>query len=184
MRDDRDILNSLRPAHEIVPHFVGGIRLERNKWLAGYSPRIRFTGEFANGFQVKIDGHIAQAASDGAFEAAGWDSEGEHRLWFGDRAETYSLCTMAEAWERWPAHDFGLGAAICGASTHRLDGARWRQVCVPASNPLLIGARPGEIFRCRVSNSVNTGRIIAVVPFPPVWALPMDRPTGSIRRMP
>jgi hypothetical protein len=175
MRDDRDILNSLRPAHEIEPHFVGGIRLERNTWLAGFPPRIRFTGQFANGFQVKIDGHPAQPASDGAFEAPGWDSEGEHRLWFGDQAETYSLCTMDEAWEHWPAHDFSTGATICGASTHRLDGARWRQVCVPASNPLLIGARPGEIFRCRVRNGVNTGRIIALVPFAPVWALPMDR---------
>ena len=175
MRDDRDILNSLRPAHEIEPHFVGGIRLERNTWLAGFPPRIRFTGEFANGFQVKVDGHPAQPASDGAFEAPGWDSEGEHRLWFGDQAETYSLCTMREAWEHWHAHDFGTGAVICGASTQRLDGARWRQVCVPASNPLLIGARPGEIFRCRVRNGVNTGRIIALVPFAPVWALPIDR---------
>jgi hypothetical protein len=47
MRDDRDILNSLCPAHEIEPHFAGGIRLERNTWLAGFPPRIRFTGEFA-----------------------------------------------------------------------------------------------------------------------------------------
>jgi hypothetical protein len=175
MRDDHDILNSLCPAHEIEPHFVGGIRLERNTWLAGFPPRIRFTGEFANGFQVKIDGQPAHPANDGGFEVTGWDSEGEHRLWFGDRAETYSLCTMGEAWEHWHAHDFGTGAAICGASTNRLDGARWRQVCVPASNPLLIGARPGEIFRCRVRNGVNTGRIIALVPFAPVWALPMDR---------
>jgi hypothetical protein len=175
MRDDRDILNSLRPEHEIEPHFVGGIRLERNTWLAGFPPRIRFTGEFANGFQVKIDDHPAQPVNDGAFEAPGWNSEGEHLLWFGDRAETYSLCTMDEAWENWPAHDFGTGAAICGASTNRLDGARWRQVCVPASNLLLVGARSGEIFRCRVRNGVNTGRIIAVVPFAPVWALPMDR---------
>jgi hypothetical protein len=175
MRDDRDILNSLCPAHEIEPHFVGGIRLERNTWLAGFPPRIRFTGEFANGFQVKIDDHPAHPASDGAFEVAGWDSEGEHRLWFGDRAETYSLCTMDEGWSHWHAHDFGTGAAICGASTDRIDGARWRQVCIPAANPLLIGARPGEIFRCRVRNGVNTERILALVPFAPVWALPMDR---------
>jgi hypothetical protein len=83
-RDERDILNALCPAHDIERHFVGGIKLERNTWLAGYPPRIRFTGEFANGFQVKIDGHPAQPAGDGAFEAPGWDSEGEHRLWFGD----------------------------------------------------------------------------------------------------
>lgn len=174
MRDDRDILNSLRPAHEIEPHFVGGIRLERNTWLAGFPPRIRFTGEFANGFQVKIDGHLAQAASDGAFEAMGWDSEGEHRLWFGDRAETYSLWKMDEAWEHWPAHDFGTGAAICGAGTSQLDATRRRQVRVPVSNLLLIGALPGEIFHCQSRSDVRCETILTMVSFMPVWALPLD----------
>ena len=174
MRDDRDILNSLCPAHEIEPHYVGGIRLERNTWLAGFPPRIRFTGEFANGFQVKIDGHAAQPASDGAFEAPGWNSEGEHRLWFGDQAETYSLKTMDEAWEQWHAHDFGTGAAICGAGTCQVDATRQRQVRVPVSNLLLIGARPGEIFHCQSRNDVRCESILAMVSFMPVWALPLD----------
>ena len=174
MRDDRDILNSLCPAHEIEPHFAGGIRLERNTWLAGFPPRIRFTGEFADGFQVKIDGHAAQAASDGAFEAPGWNSEGEHRLWFGDQAETYSLKTMDEAWEQWHAHDFGTGAAICGAGTCQVDATRQRQVRVPVSNLLLIGARPGEIFHCQARNDVRCESILAMVSFMPVWALPLD----------
>lgn len=174
MRDDRDILNALCPAHEIEPHFVGGIRLERNTWLAGYPPRIRFTGEFANGFEVKIDGHLALRASDGAFEAPGWDSEGEHRLWFGDQAETYSLCTMEESWSHWHAHDFGTGAAICGASTCQADATRQRQVRVPASNPLLIGARPGEIFCCYSRSDIRCESLLAMVSFAPVWALPLD----------
>jgi len=174
MRDDRDILNSLCPAHEIEPHFAGGIRLERNTWLAGFPPRIRFTGEFADGFQVKIDGHAAQAASDGAFEAPGWNSEGEHRLWFGDQAETYSLKTMDEAWEQWHAHDFGTGAAICGGSIHHVAGARWQQVRVPVSNPLLVGARPGEVFFCVMRGDVRCEFVTVLVPFTPVWALPPD----------
>jgi hypothetical protein len=174
MRGDRDILNSLCPAHEIEPHFVGGIRLERNTWLAGFPPRIRFTGEFANGFQVKIDGQPAHPANDGGFEVPGWDSEGEHRLWFGDRAESYSLCTMDEAWEQWHAHDFGTGAAICGASTSQLDATRRRQVRVPASNLLLLGARPGEIFHCQSRSDVRCETILTMVSFMPVWALPLD----------
>jgi hypothetical protein len=174
MRDERDILNALCPAHEIEPHFVGGIRLERNTWLAGYPPRIRFTGEFANGFEVKIDGHLAQRTSDGAFEAPGWDSEGNHRLWFGDQAKTYSLCTMEESWEQWQAHDFGTGTAICGASTCQLDATLRRQVRVPITNPLLVGARPGEIFCCYVRSDVRCETLLAMVSFEPVWALPLD----------
>jgi hypothetical protein len=123
---------------------------------------------------VKIDGHAAQAASDGAFEAPGWNSEGEHRLWFGDQAETYSLKTMDEAWEQWHAHDFGTGAAICGAGTCQVDATRQRQVRVPVSNLLLIGARPGEIFHCQARNDVRCESILAMVSFMPVWALPLD----------
>jgi hypothetical protein len=174
MRHERDILNALCPAHEIEPHFVGGIRLERNTWLAGYPPRIRFTGEFANGFEVKIDGQLAQRASDGAFEALGWDTEGEHRLWFGDQAETYSLCTMEESWGQWHAHDFGTGVAICGASTCQRDNTLRIQVRVPVTNRLLIGARPGEISCCHERSDVRCETLLATVPFVPVWALPVD----------
>jgi hypothetical protein len=174
MRDEQDILNVLCPAHEIEPHFVGGIRLERNIWLAGFPPRIRFTGELGDGFQVMIDGQAAQPASDGAFEAPGWDTACEHRLWFGDRFETYSLRTMEENWGCWHAHDFGTGAAICGAATHRTDGGRYHQVRIPAANPLLLGARPGEIFCCQAQHDVRSETIIVLVPFAPVWALPMD----------
>ncbi len=174
MREDGDILNVLCPAHEIEPHFVGGIKLERSTWLVGFPPRIRFTGELGDGFQVMIDGEPARPATDGAFEAPGWDAEGEHRLWFTDRAETYSLRTMDEGWDRWNAHDFGTGAAICGAGIHRIDGAHWHQARVPATDLLLIGARPGEIFRCQTRHGVRSETILALVPFAPVWALPID----------
>ena len=174
MRDEGNILNVLCPAHEIEPQFVGGIRLEPNVWLAGFPPRIRFPGELGNGFQVLIDDQPAQLTNDGAFESQGWDAEGKHRLWYGDRAETYSLRTMNEEWDSWHAHDFGTGAAICGASTHRLDGARWQQVRIPAANPLLIGARPGEIFCCQQRHDIRSETILVLVPFLPVWALPMD----------
>jgi len=174
MRNEQDILNALCPSHEIEPHFIGGIRLERNAWLAGFAPRIRLTGELGDGFQVMIDGQAVQLAADGAFEAPEWDAVGEHRLWFGDRDKTYSLRMMNESWDSWHAHDFGTGAAICGAGIHQIEGAPWRQVRVPASNPLLIGARPGEIFCCQAHNDIRSETIFALVPFSPVWALPID----------
>lgn len=173
-RNERDIFNALRPAHDIEPHFIGGIRLERNSWLTDFPPRIQFTGEFANSFQVMIDGQSACQTTDGAFETSGWDSEGEHRLWFGDRVETYSIRTMEEDWQPWHAHDFGTGVAICGASTRQLDSARRQQVRVPTSNPVLVGSHPGEIFRCDLRNDMRCETVLKMIPFAPVWALPMD----------
>ena len=174
MREERDPLNVLCPAHEIEPRFVGGIRLERNAWLTGFPPRIRFNGELVDGFEVLIDSQRAQLAADGAFEAPGWDQEGEHRLWYAGQAVTYMLRTMQEEWDHWQAYDLGTGAAICGATTHWLDGAHWRQLCIPAANPLLVGARPGEIFYCQPRTDVRSETILTLVPFAPVWALPLE----------
>ncbi|MGH8475780.1 MAG: hypothetical protein ACRER2_08445 [Methylococcales bacterium] len=171
MRDTRDILNSLCPALQIEPNYVGGVRLERKTWLAGYPPRIRFMGDFTNNFYVNIDSHPAHRASDGAFEAPGWDSEGKHRLCFGDRVETYSLNTMNEAWQPWDAHAFGTEATICGAAIClKQDTRETRILRIPGSNPLIIGQRPGEIFRCS-----GTGEtLLARVSFEPVWAVPIN----------
>lgn len=174
MREEADILNALCPAHEIEPHFVGGIRLERNTWLVGFPLRIRFTGELGDDFQVMIDGAPARSATDGAFEAPGWDAEGEHRLWFAGQVVTYALRTMDEGWDRWNAHDFGTGAVICGAGIHRIDGTHWHQARIPPTNLLLIGARPGEIFRYQARHDVHSETILALVPFAPVWALLID----------
>lgn len=174
MRDEQNILNVLCPAHEIEPHFVGGIRLERNSYLAGYPPRIRLTGKLESGFQAMIDGQQVQVADDGAFETPGWDAEGDHQLWYGDRVDTYSLRTMEEGWDIWHAHDFGIGTTICGAGIYVTDSTNRRQVRVPATNPLLIGARPGEIFYCRAHHGVRSETVLALVPFTPVWALPID----------
>jgi len=175
MREDGDILNVLCPVHDVEPHFVGGIRLERNTWLFDFPPRVRFTGELGDSFRVLIDGKPAQPANDGAFEAAGWDAEGEHRLWFADRAETYVLRTMNERWESWNAYDFGTtGVVICGAGIYRMEGMDWYQLRVPVTNPLLVGSRPGEIFRCRPRHDVRSETILVLVPFVPTWALPID----------
>jgi len=174
MRGDAHILNALCPLPNIEPHFIGGIRLQERTWLSGFPPRIRFTGELGNGFRVTIDGREAHVAPDGAFEAQKWDDVQEHRLWFEGQSVTYTLTRMEEDWPMWHAHDFGTGAAICGANTKRLDGARWQQIRVPVGNPILVGAHPGEIFNCCPRNDVRCETILTMVPFAPVWALPLD----------
>lgn len=179
MRDDRDILNVLCPAHEIEPLFVGGIRLERRDWLAGFPPRIRFAGELDDGFRVLIDNQQAFRASDGAYEAPGWNTDGEHRLWFSDRAETFSLRTMDEGWISWPAYNFGTGATICGANIQASANTRRFHCCVPTANLTLIGSRPGEIFRCRVPTNHRAKWVSAFPPFTPVWALPPEWPSKT-----
>lgn len=174
-RDEHDPLNVLCPKHDIEAHFIGGIRLKHRTWLVGYPPRIRFTGELGNGFQVTIDSKPAQPAADGAFEAPGWDTEGKHRLCFGQQVKMYALHVMHENWQHWHAHDFGLDAAICGASTHRIDGARWQQVLIPATYLVLLGARPGEICYCKHRHGVRSENLLMLVPFSPIWALATDK---------
>lgn len=175
MRDEAHILNALCPLPNIEPHFIGGIRLQERTWLAGFPPRIRFTGKFASDFRVTIDGQDACAAPDGAFEAPGWDSTQEHRLWFSGQSINYTVSSMNEDWPTWQAHDFGTGAAICGAATDkRIDGARWQQVRIPVANPLLIGAQPGEVYCCNTRSDVRCETILTMVPFAPVWALPLN----------
>jgi hypothetical protein len=173
-RNEAHLLNALCPLADVEPHFIGGIRLEGRNWLSGYPPRIRFTGERDDSFRVKIDDQDAHPTDDGGFEAPGWDNVGEHCLWFGGQSRTYALRVMDEAWECWQAHDFGIGAAICGASIQRLDNQRWHQVRVPSTNPLLVGAVPGQVFCCHPRDDVRCETLLALVPFPPIWALPID----------
>jgi hypothetical protein len=153
MRDECDILNALCPLHEVEPHFVGGIRLERLTWLAGFPPRIRFTGDVEPGFRVMIDDHPAPRAHDDAFEAPNWDAPREHCLWFGDKTVTYALRPMDEQWDCWQAHDFGTGAAICGARNLRAtprhcdlrDPAPYAAACTSIQSPRAFSPATGHL---------------------------------------
>jgi hypothetical protein len=168
-RDDDTIPYALCPLHDIAPHFVGGIRLKRRTWLHGFPPRIRFTGEITAGNQIMIDGHAAEIAADGAFESPNWDAPGPHRILYGDKTVEYELRRMEEQWDVWRAHNFGNGAAICGARIYASD---LYQARVSARNTLLIGARPGEILRYRTHRDMRSNVVIIFAPFVPVWALP------------
>lgn len=174
MIEEQRILNVLCPTHDAEIHFVSGIRLERNKWLDGFPPRIRITGALYDDFKVLIDGQPALRGADDTYETPEWDAVGEHQVLFGDRTASYSLCQMLETWGYWPAHDFGTGAAMCGAALHCFDAVKSYSVRIPVRNPLILGRQPGEVFFSRVRNVVGCDTTIAVVPFEPVWALPAD----------
>jgi hypothetical protein len=171
---EADILNALRPVAEIEPHFAGGIRLERRRWLLGHPPRILFTGDTSGEFNVKIDGESAIASSEGGFIAPGWDTEGRHSIWFAGRLRKYLLKRGSEHWNAWGAHDFGTGAAICGPCTLPRSEACRYQVRVFGQNPILVGAVPGQVFRCNLRADMRNDSLLLYVPFAPVWALPVD----------
>lgn len=171
-RDERHILNALCPIADISPHFVGGIRLEARSWLLGHPPFIRFTGQLDEKFAAMIDGQKAVLSETGGYIAPGWDSEGVHRLWFAEQSVTYELRQCSEEWGMWSAYDFGTGA-VCGASVHPVEEIRW-QVRVPSRNPVLLGAEPGQVFHFRPRPDLRAETWLAMVPFKPVWALPLD----------
>jgi hypothetical protein len=173
MRPDQDILNALCPLAEIEPHFEGGVRLESQTWLAGHPPRIRFVGEVDESFAPKIDGHPA-LLSDGGYVAPGWDNDGPHQVLYSDQSVIYSLRQCSEVWDDWPAYDFGTGAVICGACVLANEREGWREVRVPRTNPVLIGAEAGQLFRCHPRSDLRMSTWLAMVPFEPIWAVPSN----------
>jgi len=182
MRDGADILNALCPLPDVEPHFVGGIHLERGTWLFGHPPQIRLTGDLSN-VEIKLDGHVVIVGSDCSVSAPDWDAEGDHQLWVGGQTQIYTLRSIEENWQRWPAIDFRMGATICGASIESsYGGLGSNQVRVTATNPLLIGARPGEVFHFHRPDNVRSQAFLTCLPFSPVWALPSD-PAHANRAM-
>lgn len=174
MRDGADILNALCPLPDVEPHFVGGVHLERNTWLFGHPPQIRLTGDLS-GVEIKLDGKPVIVDSNGSVSAPDWDDEGDHQLWFGSQTHAYTLRKMEENWQRWPAIDFGMGATICGASIESsYESRRSYHAIVPATNPLLIGSTPGDVYYCRRRDDMRLKTYATCVPFQPVWALPLD----------
>jgi hypothetical protein len=173
-RDEADIMNALRPAAEIDPHFAGGIRLAGRTWVLGHPPRIRFTGDTSGEFEVKIDAESASVSPQGGYVAPGWDTEGRHSLWFAGRLRKYLLIRGTEHWNAWGAHDFGTGATICGPCTLPQSEACRYQVRVFVQNPVLVGAVPGQVFRCNLRADMRNDALLLYVPFAPVWALPVD----------
>ncbi len=97
-----------------------------------------------------------------------------------------SIKDGVEEWDTWDAyswtvHDPGRRQGvplptICGAKV------RYRSpvpedpytAILPASNPVVIGKRPGEILRSKVRTDIHGDYCAEFIPFEPVWALPTE----------
>jgi hypothetical protein len=183
-----DILDALRPLAEVKIALSGGIRIDRQTWLSGFPPTIRLLGDASAIGTITIDGQAATLAADGGYVATGWDSPGEHSVWCTIGSRTYAIRGGAEEWESWDAYAWSLGelsngyattesrAAICGVVVRppRVARSDCRSTVVAASNPVLIGARPGEIAFCTPREDVRARFCVGFPWFDPVWAIPAD----------
>jgi len=183
---DGDILDALRPLAEVKIALQGGIRIESQTWLSGFPPSIRLRGDTSTISVVRIDERDASLTPGGGYVVPGWDSPGEHSIWCTSHSRTYAIRSVPEEWESWDAYTWSLGEmsadgtqsrpAICGVLVRppRLARSGSRAFVVAASNPILIGARPGEIEICRPRGDVRARLCVGFPWFEPVWAIPAD----------
>lgn len=164
-----DILNLLRPQPDVELLLEGGLRLQDSTWLAGYPPQVRLSGVLPTESEVYIDGQPAQITEDGSFVIPGCDQPGDHVVWCVGKSRKYSISKPEGAWEIWEPYTFRRGS-ICGVSASPFNTSL-PPVTVPATNPVLLGAEPGQVFLC----PAGVGREwTGFVPFQVVWALPAD----------
>lgn len=166
-----DPFYAIKPAADIEIELEGGICMRNSIWLAGFPPRIKLLGDTSGSVKVLIDGKEAVRTGDGSLAVDRYDQPGPHFVYCEglSRSRSYSIEDPPDVWEEWPAYHFGQ-AEICGPLVHLLPEAAGRRIfAVPMSNPVLLGAEPGQIFRCS-SRSVKSWK--GFVPFDVVWALP------------
>jgi hypothetical protein len=184
-RGGGDILDVLRPLAQAEIALDGGIRLSRACWLAGHPPQIHLRGDAAAAGTLYIDDHAAGPDPSGTYRVPGWDSPGEHLIRCGSGTRTYQIAAGSEAWDAWDAYTWSAGGmdsgdgtkpSICGALllAPRARRCGQKMLSVPAANPVLVGARPGEIYTIDRRSDVRTVELAAFAPFEAVWALPAD----------
>ena len=191
--NDNDILNVLRPLPDIEIALEGGIRLKHNQWLLGHPPDIHVYGDQHTG-GVMIDGQEAVRSDQTGYTTPGWDTEGEHQIWCSNTNKSYSLIRGKSSWDFWPAHSLSLlglrdenqKLALCGpllrsGSADAHPGQRGTTQ-VPPSNPVLLGAQPGEVYFAYRRLDVRGAQCLGSPPFDPVWALPAQPLQGDKRR--
>lgn len=165
-----DPFYAVKPAPDIEIDLEGGVCLRNSVWLAGYPPRIKLLGESSGAVRVLIDGKEAQP-TEGCLIVDGYDTSGRHSVYCEGLScsSSYSIEDPPDSWEEWPAHHFGE-AGICGPLVQLApETVSGRPFTGPMSNPLLLGAEPGQIFRC---SPRNVAFWKGFVPFDVVWALP------------
>lgn len=185
-----DIFDALRPPPDIEIALRGGIRLHHAHWLAGHPPAIRLYGDAARAGNFLIDGAAATLQPDGSYTTPGWDSVGDHVIACGGQTKTYCIADPPDGWDAWTAYAFpSVATGICGALACSLHHERRVPFRVPPSNPILLGRRPGEIYRCTVRTDVGLPFYQAFPPFTPMWAVPAnpmhaDKSTARILVLP
>ncbi len=179
-----EILDVLRPLAQAEIVLSGGIRIARSCWLAGHPPEIRLRGDVAAADGVYIDDYAARANTSGAYQVPGWDSRGEHLIRCTSGTRTYRIADGRERWEAWDAYTWSVGGggstdvkkvSICGPLVlpPRTPGGH-RMLVLPAANPVLVGARPGDIYTSNRRSDIRAHELTAFPPFEAVWALPAD----------
>jgi hypothetical protein len=164
-----DILNLIRPIPNIEVRLEGGLWLRGSSWIFGYAPKIRVAGELPPGTEVIIDGEAAEEREPRVYATSGSERPGNHAVWCAGRSASYEICEPDVRWEESDAG--GFSRRVCGAVAAGAGNAHDTLVSVPTSNSVLIGANPGEVFRCdRRPGKLWTG----FVPFSVCWALPED----------
>lgn len=155
--------NVLRPLPDVSISLEDGLWLRGNEWLDGFGPRIRLLGQLPAGESLFIDGVQASADPEGNFSTASSQSPGAHAVQCLGASASYSISAAPVEWPQLPPEEHGMEPLEPKAGSVL--------VSVPSTNPLLLGARPGEWFVCsRRPGSTWTG----YVGFEPVWALPAD----------
>jgi len=176
-----DILNALRPQPELDLVLEGGIWLHDSTWLVGYPPRITISGVRPVDQLVHINGMPAVESGNGSYSTPGYDKPGDYSVWCAGKTRRYSIAEPQAKCDRWEPHTYH-GGSVCGALVTTSRDASQLPVTVPASNPVLIGSVPGQVFFCPPQVGTEwTG----FVPFPVVWALPADplRCDRSVRKV-
>jgi len=164
-----DVLNLIRPIPDVEIRLESGLWLRGSSWIAGYPPKIHITGEMPPGTQVMIDGEVAQEREEGIYVTGNSECRGNHTVWCAGKSAGYEICDPDVHWQEWNNGD--SSCQVYGAAVAETNNAREALISVLTSNPVLLGANPGEVFRCdKRPGKQWTG----VVPFPVCWALPED----------
>jgi hypothetical protein len=166
-----DPFYAIKPAPDIDIELEGGVRLRNSVWLKGYPPQIKLLGESNGAVKILIDGKEAQQTVEGSLVVDGYDISGEHSVYCHGLScsRSYSIEDPPDSWQQWPAYHFDQ-ADICGPLVlPTAEAASGPAFTVPMTNPLLLGAEPGQIFWCSQRKVVHWK---GFVPFDVVWALP------------
>lgn len=177
------ILDALRPIPDLNIKLRGGIRIQRSVWLSGYPPEIKIVGDITHAQFMLIDGQPASVKNSRFLWTGSSDTLGPHVVTIDGKARTYSIAEPNENWEKCAAYSFsipGRGHAkstcwtICGALVSACGSSAVKQFFVPPSNPILIGATPGQIQYCEVRKDIRTDLCPVAPDFDAVWAVPSD----------